>query len=83
MIGPKTLVDTDILSAIMKRQAVALNHARNYLTTYSQLTRLRSRDQQGLRAGWATSLHGPRAAIQSRWRKLTSWPDQGDDSDAN
>jgi tRNA(fMet)-specific endonuclease VapC len=34
----KTLVDTDILSAIMKRRPVALNHARNYLATHPQLT---------------------------------------------
>jgi tRNA(fMet)-specific endonuclease VapC len=38
MTGPKTLVDTDILSAIIKRHPNALNQARNYLATHAQLT---------------------------------------------
>jgi hypothetical protein len=34
MTGPKALVDTDVLSAIMTRQPAALNHARDYLTKH-------------------------------------------------
>jgi tRNA(fMet)-specific endonuclease VapC len=38
MTGPKTLVDTDIPSAIMKRHPNALNQARTYLATHVLLT---------------------------------------------
>ena len=35
---PKTVLDTDILSALMRRTPVVLNRARNYLTYHSELT---------------------------------------------
>lgn len=38
MTVPKTLLDTDILSAIMKRHPNALNQARIYLATHAQFS---------------------------------------------
>lgn len=35
---PKTLLDTDILSALMRKTPAALNRARTYLADYQQLT---------------------------------------------
>ena len=35
---PKTLLDTDVLSGLMRRTPAALNRARTYLADYRQLT---------------------------------------------
>ena len=35
---PKSLLDTDTLSAVIKQNPVALSHSRNYLATYQMLT---------------------------------------------
>ena len=35
---PKSLLDTDTLSAVIKQNPVALTHSRSYLATYSLLT---------------------------------------------
>lgn len=35
---PKSLLDTDTLSAVIKQNPVALGHSRNYLATYGRLT---------------------------------------------
>lgn len=35
---PKTLLDTDVLSALMRRNPAAIRNARNYLADYSQLS---------------------------------------------
>jgi tRNA(fMet)-specific endonuclease VapC len=35
---PKSLLDTDTLSAVIKQNPTALSQSRNYLTTYSLLT---------------------------------------------
>jgi tRNA(fMet)-specific endonuclease VapC len=37
-MSPKTLLDSDILSAIMRREAKALTRSRQYLVKYSQLS---------------------------------------------
>ncbi|CAN5764088.1 type II toxin-antitoxin system VapC family toxin [soil metagenome] len=38
MTVPKTLLDTDILSNLMRRHPVAIGRAQTYLATYPQLT---------------------------------------------
>jgi len=38
MTTPQTILDTDILSAIMRQHPVAVRRARAYLATYGQLT---------------------------------------------
>jgi tRNA(fMet)-specific endonuclease VapC len=38
MTSPQTLLDTDILSAIMRREPVAIAHARRYLAEHTQFT---------------------------------------------
>ena len=35
---PKSLLDTDTLSAVIKQNPDALSHSRSYLTTYGLLT---------------------------------------------
>jgi tRNA(fMet)-specific endonuclease VapC len=35
---PKSLLDTDTLSAITKQNPIALSHAQSYLATYGSLT---------------------------------------------
>lgn len=37
-MNPKTILDTDILSALMRRNSVVLSRARNYLSGHSKLT---------------------------------------------